>query len=113
MRIAFDVMGTLKGPKGEFLIEVLKELKARDHECVVWSNSIGFASSAVRDYALGVEYSDKRMKSDVEIDDWFDVAFEDDHSQTWLASRLLIFVDEVDNSRDVKEFVDSIEGLSL
>lgn len=97
MRIAFDVKGTIEGPKKQQVLHMFKAFQEAGHEVVVWSNSIFYAQSAVENNDLKVEYMDKRMKGDYDFDEslFFDIAIEDDRSQTWLAAKKFLFVDEI------------------
>lgn len=97
MRIAFDVKGTIDGPKGKFVLGLMAFLQELGHECVVWSNSYSFAADAVRDHNLKVEYMSKKMKGDMDHDEtqFYDFAVEDDTSQTWLAAKSFIWVHEL------------------
>jgi threonine dehydrogenase-like Zn-dependent dehydrogenase len=100
MRIAFDVKGTLEGPKKNILLVVFAELQKRGHECVVWSNSYGYAVDAVRDNDLNAEAMSKTTKWDVDDDQakFVDVAIDDDSSQTWLAAKRFIWVHEIETA---------------
>lgn len=97
MRIAFDVKGTIDGPKGKFVLGLMAYLQELGHECVVWSNSLQFAAEAVNKNKLKVEFMSKRMGMDLDHDEtqFFDFAVEDDTSQTWLAAKSFIWVHEL------------------
>lgn len=96
MKIAFDVMGTINGPKKIQVLAMLRYLKEQGHEVVVWSNLYSYATDAVRDYALDVEAMPKKMMLDYDSEaEAMDLAVEDDRSQTWLGARNFIFVDEI------------------
>lgn len=98
MRIAFDVKGTIDGPKGKFVLGLFKFLQDLGHECVVWSNSYGYAVDAVMTHALNAEAMPKKGKGDFGYEDkasHFDIAIEDDTSQTWLAAKRFIWVHEL------------------
>jgi len=100
MRIAFDVKGTLEGPKKNILLSAFVKLQEMGHECVVWSNSYGYAVDAVRDNNLDAEPMSKTMKMDLDHDEtkFFDVAIDDDSSQTWLAAKRFIWVHEIETT---------------
>jgi hypothetical protein len=96
MRIAFDVKGTLQGPKGKFVLGLLLELQKMGHECIVWSNSFGYAVDCVDKYGLkNVRAESKSAKYDRDEANWYDLAIEDDVGQTWLAAKRLIFVKDI------------------
>lgn len=113
MKIAFDVKGTLVGPKGVIIRYILSQLKLKGHQITVWSNLYSYATEFVSDYGLeDVEANYKFSKSDVdnEQDKFFDVAFEDDRDQGYLASKLIIFVGDVPTDLEsVKRLIDSID----
>ena len=98
MKIAFDVMGTIKGPKKEQVLKMFKLFQEAGHEVIVWSNSFGYAVDAINDNNLtNTEPRDKRMKMDVDYEEnrYVDIAIEDDRRQTWLAAKKFIWVDEI------------------
>lgn len=97
MRIAFDVKGTIEGPKKKFVLALLYRLQDLGHEVIVWSNSYGYAVDAVRDNALKAEATSKRGKGDYGFDDstYVDVAVEDDTGQTWLAAKSFVWVNDI------------------
>lgn len=95
MKIAFDVKGTLSGPKEKFVVRLLLELQALGHECIVWSNSFGYAVDCVAKNGFKeVRAESKSTKWDRDQSNWYDVAIEDDHSQDYLAAKRIIFVDD-------------------
>ena len=100
MKIAFDVKGTIDGPKGHIILVVFEELQKRGHECVVWSNSINFAFDAVKENDLEADFMSKKGKWDCDNnpDEYFDVAIEDDRSQIYLAAKRFIWVDEIETA---------------
>lgn len=95
MRIAIDVKGTLEGPKEQIIRLAAELLWRKGHEVVVWSNMTSFAHDFVKKYDFPYGYTGKKMASDCySEDELYDVAIEDDRSQTWLAAKKIIFVDE-------------------
>jgi hypothetical protein len=104
MKIAFDVKGTLEGTREKFVLALLIQLQEMGHECIVWSNSYGFAVDCVKRLGLvGVRAESKSDKWSLEEVNFYDVAIEDDHSQEWLAVKRIIFVDN--------PLFDTIEGV--
>ena len=106
MRIAFDVKGTLDGPKGHIILSALHHLLKQGHTCVVWSNLYSYAADFVRDNELdklGVEAMSKKSLSDLEGYDTqpFDYAIEDDTRQTYLAAKQFIFVHQIETTGDL------------
>ena len=93
MKIAFDVKGTLDGPKGHIILSLLLYLQKQGHEVVVWSNVLTYAAEFVNKHELKCEFMSKKMRSD--LDERFDWAIEDDTSQTWLDAKQFMFVDEI------------------
>lgn len=65
MKIAFDVKGTIEGPKGKFVLGMLKMFQDAGHEVIVWSNAYGYAVDAVRDHELDAEAHLKWSKGSV------------------------------------------------
>jgi hypothetical protein len=107
MRIAFDVLGTIQGPKGSVILEAFKRLQDAGHECVVWSSDYGLAVNAVKRHALnadsmgklsGYELTERGLEA-------FDVAIEDDRGQTYLGAARFVWVDTI---TDVDSLVESI-----
>lgn len=102
MKFAFDVKGTIEGHKGAVIVEALKKLQALGHECVVWSNLYSYTVDAVKKHGLTAETMSKRSKNEMrEYEmDLFDVAIEDDRSQSYLGAKNFVFVDEITNNSD-------------
>lgn len=101
MKIAFDVKGTIDGPRGKIILEAFRKLQELGHECIVWSNSLGYAHDAVKSHGLNADFMSKKMMLDYDSEDEaMDVAIEDDRSQTWLGAKRFIFVDEITNNSD-------------
>ncbi|NJO48172.1 MAG: hypothetical protein HC840_00490 [Leptolyngbyaceae cyanobacterium RM2_2_4] len=107
MRIAFDVKGTVEGSKGAVILEAFRKLQGAGHTCVVWSNLYSYATDAIAKHGLDAEAESKRSTRDLE--DYslepFDVAIEDDRSQTWLGAKRLIFVDEITDADSLIEAI--------
>lgn len=96
MKIAFDVKGTLDGPKTKFVLAMLIALQEMGHECIVWSNSYGYAVDCVRNLGLvNVRAESKTDKWSRDEANFYDVAIEDDKQQTWLAAKHFIWVDDI------------------
>jgi hypothetical protein len=102
MRIAFDVKGTIEGPKKQYVIALLNLLRDQGHEVLVWSNSYGFAQDAVQDNDLGCKYQLKDALFDIHGDASrvVDLAIDDDSQQVWLASRRFIWVHDLPETMD-------------
>lgn len=97
MRIAFDVKGTLDGQYGKFVLGMLEMMLERGHQVTVWSNSYSYAADFVLKHNLqGVSFKTKVSKWDIDNDEtqFYDVAVEDDKTQTYLAAKKFIWVDE-------------------
>lgn len=99
MRIATDVMGTLRGRKGAVIEAALKRLIDAGHTVVVWSSDYGLAVSEARQRGFNVETArEKFTRADVARGDEiaFDVALEDDSMQaSYLGSKRFIMVHEI------------------
>lgn len=101
MRVAFDVKGTIEGPKKELILKLFKGLQEKGHTCVVWSNLYSYAVDAIVDNNLeNTEPEQKYSKGDVASGIYpsrkaFDLAIEDDRGQTYLAANRFLFVDEI------------------
>ena len=98
MKIAFDVKGTIEGSKKQQVLRMFKLFQDAGHDVIVWSNSYGYAVDAIENNLLkNTNPHDKKMKMDVdyEEDRYVDIAIEDDRSQTWLAAKKFVFVDEI------------------
>ena len=99
MKIAFDVKGTLDGPKGHIILSVLLHLQKMGHECIVWSNSYGYARDFVEKHELkDVRAESKGDKWNTDEKNFYDFAIEDDKSQTYLAAKQFIFVNEIETA---------------
>ena len=110
MRIAFDVKGTLmhQDDKGKFtpitkVVLLFHALQSLGHELTVWSNMLSFAVQAHDQLGFpnSVYVQTKKMNSDYyDLSEAFDIAIEDDHSQTWLGAKRIVFVDEIPDGDD-------------
>ena len=107
MRIAFDVKGTIEGPKKQYIIELLRILKEKGHEVLVWSNSGTYAYHAVTDNNLDCPFMTKFTFGESEFHGGpMDLCIDDDSSQEWLGSKRFIWV------HNVPEFMDGIRLLA-
>lgn len=97
MRIAFDVKGTLEGPREHLVLGLLIQLQELGHEIIVWSNSFGYAVDCAKNLGLvGVRVESKRNKWNTPAEDFYDVAIEDMAEQRdWLAAKRVILVSEL------------------
>jgi hypothetical protein len=109
MKIAFDVKGTLYGENEKNVRRLYEAFKTRGHTLFVWSNSIGYASSAVRDLDLNVEYMSKFLPSERDYDknQYMDICVEDDRNQKYLASKAFIFVDQITDDTDLNFLIEN------
>jgi len=105
MRIATDVMGTLEGPMKKQILAMLEVFAKAGAEITVWSNLYDYAIDAVRDNNLRAEADSKKTKGDLDFDEsqYFDLAFEDDRTQTYLPTKRFLFVDEIPDSVEEAE----------
>jgi len=105
-RIAFDVKGTLFGPKQRQVVQMFKEFKLQGCEMFIWSSMPSYCLDAQKELGLDAELITKRTINETEPEDLMDIAVEDDHSQTYLATKQLVFVDEIpDDEASIAEFV--------
>jgi hypothetical protein len=111
MRIAFDVKGTIEGPKQKFVLGLMEYLKEAGHEIIVWSNSLSYAMDAVRDHELSCPAVSKRALYDIDndVDQCVDLAIDDDSSQSWLAAKRFIWVHDLPGAMGgIKNMAESI-----
>ena len=106
-RIAFDVKGTLgSGPQQKKVFALFQAFEEQGCEMFVWSGVGSFATDLVRTLGLRAECMTKRTIHDTDPADLMDIAVEDEHQQTYLATKQLVFVDEIpDSLEDIAEFV--------
>jgi hypothetical protein len=95
MKIAFDVKGTIEGPKQKEVLELFSRLWTAGHEMFVWSNLESYAVDAVEKYNLPATAIRKYSSTDAEDRGFMDIAIEDDPSQTWLGAKQIVFVHEL------------------
>lgn len=95
MKIVFDVKGTLSGYKSGNVWKLFHWFKEQGHEITIWSNSLGYAHDLVNDNHLDNNYMSKFMKIQVEEDELFDIAVEDDVTQDYLGAKNFIWVSDV------------------
>lgn len=108
MKIAFDVLGTLRGHKGPALAEAFRKLQELGHECVIWSSEYSMTTEIKKHYGLECETMSKQTKGDYDYEEknYFDVAVEDDRGQTYLGARQFAFVDQLRSNADLMvEFI--------
>lgn len=103
MRIAFDVKGTIEGPKKELVLKLFKGLQAKGHICIVWSNYYGFAVDAIKNNNLtNTQAMSKASSYDLEDQrqPLFDLAVEDDRMQgSYLGAKEFLFVDDITSEK--------------
>jgi len=116
MNIAFDVKGTLEGHKKVEIRYTLKQLYDAGHKIYIWSNLFSYANDMAESLQMrGIECEALEKYAKNEADQWdrpmMDVAFEDDRSQSWLAAKRIICVDEVPNGAGefAKELIESLK----
>lgn len=96
MRIAFDVKGTIDGPKQKFVLGLLKFLQDLGHECVVWSSVYGYAVDAVKKHDLDCAAQSKTGRYDCsDASQYFDLAIDDDTGSSYLAAKRFIWVHNI------------------
>lgn len=99
MKVACDVKGTLEGSKKKQVLKLLELFAKAGYEITVWSNLYSYAVDAVRDNNLRADSDQKKGKFDYPYSDdeslHFNFAIEDDRSQTWLAAKQMIWVDQI------------------
>lgn len=102
MRIAFDCLGTLMGSHGPALAEAIVKLQALGHECVIWSSLYSYTIEMKNKYGLNCDTMDKKSKYDMANYEMelFDVAVDDDRSQTYLGAKTFVYVDEITRNAD-------------
>lgn len=105
-RIAFDCSGTLirGGSNIEAAVKLIKWLQSKGHEVVIWSNAWNYTQEAKKKHGLSCECDMKRCTWDYDNeDDYFDIAIDDDMSQTYLATKLLLNVCDIPNDESLFE----------
>jgi hypothetical protein len=123
MNIAFDVKGTLDGfdkSTNRKVLELFKLLHDAGHTMYVWSNSYSYAVDMVKklgdvygmDAYATLKYSSFSAQDDNGI--IMDLAFEDDESQDYLASKRFVWVSDIPRELEAfekfaKELVDSLK----
>jgi hypothetical protein len=95
MRIAFDVKGTLEGSKSAAVLAMLRVFQEQGHEVVVWSNSFGYVQDVLAKHSLTCYGETKSTKWDREPENFYDLAIDDDSSQTYLAANRFIWVRDI------------------
>lgn len=113
MRIAFDVKGTIDGPKGELILDLFRGLQANGHECVVWSNLYSYAVDAVKNHKLSAQAMSKQSKGDLLSNgqELFDLCIEDDYRQTYLGAKQILFVDKITPDLVERLIKDGLSGM--
>lgn len=118
MRIAFDVMGTLKGPNSGKIRRLFLLLARAGHEMTVWSSDFSYAQELAKEMTERLYLADTlkhivaRTKfSKNEAKDWdeslFDLAIDDDEMSYWLGAKHIILVKDI--PEDVSDLIRSIE----
>lgn len=97
--IAFDVKGTLEGPKGEAVLTMLKYFQCAGWKVVVWSNVYSYAIDCIEKNALvGCEPDQKMTKSDVAERGFeeYDIVVDDCRmTAEWIAGKRVVMVDDI------------------
>jgi len=113
MRIAFDCSGTLirNFENSKDIAEFFRWLQSEGHEVVIWSNSFDYALQAKEEHKLEAECMMKFCKFDEEDKTkWFDVAIDDDMSQTYLAAKSFISASDIPSDGEYKEFFERMKN---
>lgn len=102
MRIAFDCLGTLMGSHGPALAEAIVKLQALGHECTIWSSMYSYTIEMKNKYGLQIETMSKMSRYELQERglEIFDVAVDDDRSQTYLGAKTFVYVDEITRNSD-------------
>lgn len=105
MRVAFDVNGTLFGPKQTSLLAILEYYRQRGHEIVVWSNSYTYVTQAIESLNLRpcLSMIKQYTYGTPELPHAVDLAFEDDAGQDNLDTHSWVLVADVPD--DVEEAI--------
>lgn len=113
MKIAFDVKGTIEGPRKIAILDMIRRFHVAGHDIIVWSNLYRYAVDAVKDNNLNAEATSKQMQSDLDYDEslYVDFAIEDDHSQTWLPAKRFVWVDDLPKDEEIPAFVENLIAL--
>ena len=72
-------------------------MRENGHDCVIWSNSINYAYVKAKE--LDLQWQTKFSYGN-NNEPWFDLAIEDDRTQTWLSAKRIVWVDELPESKD-------------
>lgn len=111
MKIAFDVYGTIEGPKQKEILELFFRLHKSGHEMFVWSNLFYYAVNAIEKHKLPTKPLSKYSITDTDYEnkplDLMDIAIDDDSFQTWLGARQIILINELDSKT---EFFNQLTG---
>lgn len=118
MRIAFDVMGTLKGPNSGKIRRLFLLLARAGHEMTVWSSDFSYAQELAKEMTERLYLADilkpivaLKKFSKLEAREWeeplFDLAIDDDEMSYWLGTKNLILVKDI--PEDVSDLIRSIE----
>lgn len=107
MKVAFDVKGTLEGLKGPIIIEILDRLASAGVETFVWSSLLSYAVDFVNEKDVDAFPISKLAKRDLEYDEsqYMDFCIEDDRQSEYLASKTIIFVDEIESADQVVKMI--------
>lgn len=99
MRVAVDVLGTLKGRRARDVFTLVQALYYAGHRITVWSSEFSLAkhfAEALQERGIGaIEFESKSAKYEHDPSNYFDVAIEDDRSQEYLAAKKFVWVDEI------------------
>ena len=95
MKVAFDCIGTLLGPRKCFLL--FKWFESKGCEMIIWSGSYSYTTDAKEKYDLEAVCKMKKGTYDYKDEsDYMDIAVEDDVSQgRWLAAKKFIYVHDI------------------
>src|SRR4051812_31226905 len=113
MKIAIDVKGTLEGPKQDIIRAVAKQLHDEGHEITIWSSMFSFASDCKNNLKVPYNCDLKRFHSEVEPEDWYDLAIDDDTQQTFLPAKRIIYVNEFNNIEELMHLIKSFSDVAV
>ena len=97
--IAFDVKGTLDGPKSEAVLTMLKYFQCAGWKVVVWSSVYSYAIDCIEKNALvGCEPDQKITKGDAEMQsvEMYNIVVDDCYmTAEWIAGKRVVMVDDI------------------
>jgi len=101
-KVAFDCKGTLMNrPADHKVVKLFKWFESKGCEMYIWSSLYSYAKETRTEHGFDCEIREKfsntkfKFEDDMPLDDYMDIAVDDDCNSDYLAAHEFIFVSDI------------------